>query len=933
MSKELRADHDEIKRALAVLFEPGQVVELRALGVKHQYRGPRTVAGYFDDHEALAAAAMEVSPSAKGVYVTLNEIDSALLARRKNHAAAVEAGEPTTGDTSITHRRWMLVDLDPKRPAGISSSDAEHGASLALALRISETLSGRGWPEPVFADSGNGAHLLYRIAAPPDDDGLVTNCLRALAIEFDSGTVSIDTKVGNAARITKLYGTMARKGEDVPDWPHRLSRILSVPDQLLVVPESVLRVLAAGAAGQARRSSSMHPSRPLGHHLDLARWISEFGVEVDGPRDWESGRKWIFRTCPWNAEHTNKSAWIAQLASGAISAGCQHASCDGHGWADLRRLFERGGDDGGLGDSDRPREPRGGPPKRSQASTLIALAEASGASFWHTAGGEAYATIVNQGHRETIPLRGKAAILWLRHLYYRDSGDAPGARGVTDALEGLRARAVFDGEQHEVHVRVGEYAGDIFLDLGSPDWTAVRISVRGWEVVADAPIKFHRPKGMLALPDPQRGGALDLLRPFLNVADDDDFRLVVTAAIAMLFPKGPYPVVILGGEQGSAKSTSARVLRELIDPNRAPLRSQPRDEHDLVIAATNGWLLNFDNLSGMAVWLSDAICRLATGGGFATRELYSDTDEVLFDVQRPVIVNGIDEIATRGDLLDRSLLINQPTIPDEDRRAEEEFWAEFAQVRPRILGALLDAVVVSMREVGALRLARLPRLADFARRGAAAASALGWTAGDFLGTYEANRASGHASIIEDSLVARVLLDHTIRNPSWTGTATQLLANLIPLAGDEVVRSRAWPSTALQLANAIRRIVPNLRSAGLEVTFSRQRQRGRARLITLERHGDEVGMGASISSIPSTSDSVARTTVDDMGWTAPGSNEESSTPGESALDGLDGMDARCTHLNTDVAVKGAAGRICPACQVRPTTGDRLCFRCESERQND
>ena len=139
-------------------------------------------------------------------------------------------------------------------------------------------------------------------------------------------------------------------------------------------------------------------------------------------------------------------------------------------------------------------------------------------------------------------------------------------------------------------------------------------------------------------------------------------------------PTGPYPVLILQGEQGTAKSTAAKVLRLLIDPSAAPLRTAPLDERDLMIAARNGWIIALDNLSGLSSWLSDALCRIATGGGVSTRELYSDTDEVLIDVQRPIILNGIDDIATRQDLIDRSIIINLEPIPENKRKPEAEFW-------------------------------------------------------------------------------------------------------------------------------------------------------------------------------------------------------------------------------------------------------------------
>jgi hypothetical protein len=173
--------------------------------------------------------------------------------------------------------------------------------------------------------------------------------------------------------------------------------------------------------------------------------------------------------------------------------------------------------------------------------------------------------------------------------------------------------------------------------------------------------------------------------------------LVVAWALACLRNRGPYPVMVLSGEQGSAKSTFAAILRALLDPNTAPLRALPREDRDLFIAANNGHVLAFDNVSGLPAWISDTLCRLATGGGFAVRQLYTDQDEVLFDAARPVILNGIEDIVTRPDLADRAVFLTLEPIPEERRRPEAALRAAFEVERARIIGVLLDAVVEGLK--------------------------------------------------------------------------------------------------------------------------------------------------------------------------------------------------------------------------------------------
>ena len=197
---------------------------------------------------------------------------------------------------------------------------------------------------------------------------------------------------------------------------------------------------------------------------------------------------------------------------------------------------------------------------------------------------------------------------------------------------------------------------------------------------------------MKPLPLPVTGGSIETLQSFLNVRSDADFVLAVSWVLTGLRNQGPYPLLVLGGEQGSAKSTFSAILRALLDPNTAPLRALPRNERDLFIAANNGHVLAFDNLSRLPDGISDTLCRLSTGGGFATRQLRTDQDEVLFDAARPVLLNGIESIVTRPDLADRALFLELEPIPEERRRPEAELWAAFEAERPRILGVLLDAV-------------------------------------------------------------------------------------------------------------------------------------------------------------------------------------------------------------------------------------------------
>jgi hypothetical protein len=342
----------------------------------------------------------------------------------------------------------------------------------------------------------------------------------------------------------------------------------------------------------------------------------------------------------------------------------------------------------------------------------------------------------------------------------------------------------------------------------------------------------------LPLPVPGRGGSIGLLRPFVNLVESE-FKLLIGWMAAALKPTGPYPVLVIHGEQGSAKSTLARVIRQLIDPQAAPLLAEPRSTRDLLVTALGGWLLAYDNMSALPNWLSDSFCRLASGGGFATRALYSNQERNVIYPQRPLILNGIEEFVRTGDLTDRAVFLNLPAIKRGKRREETEFWESFREVQPRLLGGLLDAVVGALKELPSVRLVDLPRMADFARFGEAMGRGLGWPAEAFLSAYQENRKEATASSLEESVLALKLIKDVELNGgfmNWTISARDMLRNLT----DGFRRGAGpagMPKTPAMLGNELRRLAPQLREHGICVLFAKNRQ---SRLITITtRPGSDV----------------------------------------------------------------------------------------------
>lgn len=475
--------------------------------------------------------------------------------------------------------------------------------------------------------------------------------------------------------------------------------------------------------------------------------------------------------------------------------------------------------------------------KLSQGQHVTKLAE--GAELFHC-GETAYATVnvheEGERHNETYSIGSVAFQRWLEARFFRAFGRPATSGAISDAINALSGRAIFHGPEKQVAIRLAHHDGSVYLDLADDTWRAVRITPRGWSIVAEPPVKFLRRKGMAALPTPAKKGAgIDLLRAMLNVRDESQFVLLVAWLLGALHPTGPYPVLAINGEHGSAKSTATKMLRRLIDPNKAMVRSLPRDERDLMIQASNSWICAYDNVSGMRRWVSDALCCLATGGGFGTRKLHTDDEEMLFDVKRPVILNGIEEDATKEDLLDRTIQVSLLTIADEARRTEAEVWDDFDLAAPEILGGLLDAAACAMANVGSVKLDRLPRMADFAKWIVAAeqGGALGWEAGTFMSAYGGNRAGADEAVIEQSAIGAALLAAMDAHPepAWEGSAQQLLKLLKSHADQETRDREDWPKTVQKFTALLRRIAPAMRRQGINFVTGIREAGGRKLRLT------------------------------------------------------------------------------------------------------
>lgn len=470
------------------------------------------------------------------------------------------------------------------------------------------------------------------------------------------------------------------------------------------------------------------------------------------------------------------------------------------------------------GVAERDAEPKGRRSSRPTSANLVSLFHQSGAELWRRERAEEWCSIPIDGHFENHPLQSQTVEKWLFRLSLHESGQVPAKTVLEETIRTLQALA-FDCPSYRVWRRIAQLDNVIFVDLGDETHRAVKVTAHeGWWIVDRPPVKFARDPAMKPLPMPEPGGLIEQLRPLLNVASDRDFYLLIGWLVAAFRPEPPLPILLLTGEQGSAKTTISELMMGFIDPRVAGIGAMPGTIRDLFIAAQNARVLAFDNVSAIRPEISDALCMLATGGGYTTRKLHTDGELTVIQASPAVILNGIVEFVTRSDLADRCIPVSLAPIASTNRQPLSEMQEILREAAPEIMGALLDGVSSALRHWSNTKLDSYERMADTQRWVMAAEPGLGWPLGTFNRAYREAKDEAREVNIERSLVAVAIARFVNERCDLEGSATVVLRVLSEFVDHTIAANRFWPQTPQKMGNEITRAAGDLRALGIAVDY-------------------------------------------------------------------------------------------------------------------
>lgn len=486
---------------------------------------------------------------------------------------------------------------------------------------------------------------------------------------------------------------------------------------------------------------------------------------------------------------------------------------------------------------------------------------------------------------EAMPLNGSRSHRWLRRLLWEREGKACRNEALSTAASTLAAQAEFSGDTRELYTRAAWHEGKLYYELFSG--TVVEVDGAGWRTVTECPVLFRRIANLKSLPIPLSGGSLDLLEKLVNLKTDRDIRLFKAYAVTVLLSHVPRPILLATGAMGAGKTTANRIIKRLVDPS-AP--ETVRLDREFLQKASHGYVLLLDNQSGLPLWAADQLCRLVTGEADSKRRLFTDDEDVIYELMRAILLNGINVPTDRADVLDRALAIELERIPDDERRPEEQLWEEFEAAHAYLLGAVFDVLsrALAIMPTIASKLTTRPRLADWGGYAAAVYEAMGWGAELFAEDWDNVVKAQNQGTLDGSPVAQAIIKFMENREEYESSSANLFKSLDLVAENlGVDKDKEWPKSARWLWRRIKEVLPLLSSVGIEAS---RKEASTATIITLRKTSQDDATDATDAS----------GSVEDPNGSAEGDHDDnlSSEDDVADEDDIDGDDENWFEQSVD-----------------------------------
>ncbi len=469
-------------------------------------------------------------------------------------------------------------------------------------------------------------------------------------------------------------------------------------------------------------------------------------------------------------------------------------------------------------------------PKGKKSEIALELVEASLADLFSDQYGKPYAVIQVDEHTETIPLGSGNFKHWISKVYYEKKKATLSSEDVNGVLNTLKGRALFDGPRRRIELRTASFPGEstVYYDLTDASWRVVKITEEGWSV-GQGPILFARYSNQLPQVEPVRDYPADILEKFLdliNIAKENkDHRLLLKVYLVALFiPHISKPILDVHGEQGSAKTFLQKLLKSLVDPSAADALGLPKNPDELIQQLSHNYVALYDNLSKLPEWASDIFCKAVTGAGSSKRMLYSDDDDVVYNFRRCIMLNGINVVARKPDLLDRALMIQLERIPSNKRRKESDLLESLESIKPQLLGHIIDILVQVLRRKGEVHLSEYPsRLVDFSEYGELVSRCMGENEGAFTAAYFGNQKLQTLEVVDSSPVAATVMKLMEEVTEWGPRPPRELLETLKAIAEELsidTKSKgAFPKQPNTLSRRLNEVKTSLREVGIVVEIA------------------------------------------------------------------------------------------------------------------